>query len=163
MATGLCGACQADDKAQANKEQQRIAAEAERRSKVERDKLTTNSVEEPFTEPLDGLHLIGISIVGGIFGGLLIASEDAAIFGFIIIAVTGMLYLAGVIRWAVSGSQFLQLNRLHRQNNEIIELLELIANKDRNGADLDLLRRLRESGQIEEKEYRKQRRNLLRD
>lgn len=155
LTTGVCSSCRAEDTAKVNEEHQR-------RVEAEKAKRATIPATEPSTEPLDGLVLIGISVVLAIFAGMLIASGDASILGFIVAGVAGMLYLAGVIRWAVSGSQFLQLNRLRRQNTEIIEILELLADKGRNAGDLELLRRLRESGQITEEEYRKQRTNILR-
>ena len=88
---------------------------------------TTSS--EPLTEPLDGIALIGVSVVASVLGGVIIGS-GGAIFGFVVLGIAGMLYLAGVIRWALSGSKLLQLNRLAHQNAQIIELLKVIAEKN---------------------------------
>ena len=159
----LCSDCRAKGKARAHDHQ---IAEHERQLEADRakrqfeaDRARRDGIPapalEPATEPLDGLILIVISVFAAIVGGMLLTADNGA-FGFVVVGIAGMLYLAGVIRWAVSGSQFLQLNRLQRQNGKIIELLELIADQGRNAAELDLIRRTDE-------ESRKQRRDLLRD
>jgi hypothetical protein len=64
--------------------------------------------------------------------------------------------------WGVTGARSPQVERLERQNAEIIDLLEIIADKGARGGDLDLLRSLRLSGLLSQDEYRKQRKELLR-
>ena len=132
LATGLCADCRRDDAGKASAARRKQEEQYQRQLEVERVRRTTTPPEEPTNEPLDGLVLIAISVVAAVLGGIMVASTGAAVFGYIIIGIAGMLYLAGVIRWAVSGSQLLQLNRLQRQNVEIIKLLKMIAHKDRN-------------------------------
>lgn len=130
LATGLCVEC--GDEQAAKETESRVNREQQHRRQLEaeRDKRATTPPQEPLKEPLDGLSLIWISVATAVVGGSLAAAAGPAIPGYIVLGIAGMLYLAGVIRWAVSGSHFLQLNRLQRQNAEIIELLKLIARND---------------------------------
>lgn len=119
-----------------------------------------NHTGEPVLLPFSGLILIGIAVGLAIIGLMLIGFEHYS-FGRFMIFLAVMVYLAGVIRWAVSGSQFLQLNRLYRQNSEIIDLLEVIADKGQNNTALELIRSQRDSGELSDEEFIKHRRELL--
>jgi FAD/FMN-containing dehydrogenase len=118
---------------------------------------------EPLEQPINGLVLIGLSVIAAIIGGVWVSSDEAAVGGFVAIGIAGLLYLAGVIRWAVSGAEMVQLNRLHRQNIEIIRLLKLIASRGDDEGELGLIKRLWKSGQLSEEDYLKRRRELLGD
>jgi hypothetical protein len=124
----------------------------------------THGREEPGWGPLNGLILIGISAAIALLSWAMIASGESAgsRVGFVGLVVACAIYLAGVIRWAVSGAQIVHLDRLQRQNREIIDLLELIADKRDRGAELDSIRALGKSGRLAEEEFRRQRRQLLR-
>lgn len=132
IASGRCGACQQIETAKIRAAQAKREEQYQRQVKAEQEIRATTPPKEPATEPVDGQVLIGLSVLTAIIGGILLAVETAVVFGIIVLGIAGMLYLAGVIRWAVSGSQFLQLNRIQRQNVEIIELLKLIATKRRD-------------------------------
>ena len=131
----------------------------EKEQKRDAQKRVAQGIDEPITSPVSGGILIAIAVLIAIISGFLIATSNPV--GFVGGCIAGMLYLAGVIRWALSGSQLIQLNRLHRQNIEIIDLLEIIANGGRTSDDIENLRALRESGQLTDSEYRVQRRKLF--
>ena len=129
LATGYCAKClDAQKQATANaiRQQQRVEAEQQKLLLLETQKKRMESpLAEPIDEPIDGLVLVGISIAIGVVGG--VVATQSAIAGFVFIGIASMVYLAGIIRWGVSGCQFIQGNRLQRQNIEIIELLKRIA------------------------------------
>ena len=52
------------------------------------------------------------------------------ILGAVLGGVAGTVYLAGVIRWAVSGTRFYQLRHAEKRHLEIINLLECIVDKE---------------------------------
>jgi hypothetical protein len=155
LGSGLCAACKAE----------RANAEAKRRDTQAREERLKRSVQgraEPQSEPVSGPMLIGVSIGIGAIGAFIASSSDSRPLGLAVVGIAAMVYLAGVIRWGVAGSQLVQLDRLQRQNAEIVELLETIAAQGKNGSELDLLQRLRASGQLSEVEYRAQRNALIR-
>ena len=133
----------------------------------ERTQFHSGTDELP-EKPVSGLTLIIVSIGLALFSLIIILVGESAgekapsVGGMIGLGISGILYLAGVIRWAVSGVYAVHFERLFRQNNEIIDLLEVLADRNDNQKELDLLRRLRNTGQLSNEEYRTQRRQLLR-
>jgi len=138
----LCHDCRSE---KCEKEREKAQTECEKQQKYDAQNRVALGIDEPITEPISGDILIAIAVVIAVISGVLIASSNPI--GYVGGCIAGMLYLAGVIRWALSGSQLIQLNRLHRQNMEIIDLLEIIANGGQANDDIELLHRLRESGQ----------------
>jgi hypothetical protein len=116
LASALCPNCK---KAAAHE----AAREAKRAADTQRLEQVKRAIEPraaPETEPVSGPTLIVISLVIAAVGGFLTASPDARVVGLVIVGIAGMVYLAGVIRWGVTGAQLTQLDRLERQNAEII-------------------------------------------
>jgi Flp pilus assembly protein TadB len=151
LATALCDECKAA-------EEQRVAEE----QRAEQLKRALTPRPLPESEPVSGPALILISILIAALGGLFTLSAAARIVGIILMAVAGMVYLAGVIRWAVGGARLTQLDRLERQNTEIIDLLEIAAAKGAHAAELDALHEQRLTGKITDEQFRTQRKHLLR-
>jgi hypothetical protein len=83
---------------------------------------------------LDGSLLIGIAIAVDFLSGCSLAiSKDpqSVAIGLLGLGIAGMIYLAGVIRWSVSGAYFIQMDRIHKRINRVIELLEKLVEQDR--------------------------------
>jgi hypothetical protein len=156
--TGVCEKCDAPQEIQA--------------SSISQDqKMNQSSAQQPTNQvdpPVSGPILVGISLVVALIGGFLFENSDTHIVGVIVLGVVSITYLIGIIRWGDSGAETHQINRIEKQltqiesqNSEIIELLEIIAEKGTTGTDMPLLRRLRESGQISVEEFRKERKETL--
>lgn len=149
----------------ANTEAVRQSAEAEphnaKAGEIQMNRFV-GELAESQPEHVSGAAIIGVSIVIGALGALMTSSPDFRLFGFGVIGVAAMVCIAGVIRRELAGSKLLNLDRMQRQNAEVIELLETIAAQGKFGAELNLLQRLRSTGQISKDEYRAQRNQLLR-
>ena len=143
--------------------QQQMAELERQRAESHRKEEYSRFYSEWQAEPaVNGVVLIIISVVIAFFSLVFIlAGEGAGVVGTIGLGISGILYLAGVIRWAVSSVYTVHFERFFRQNSEIIDLLEVLADKNGKHEDLDLLRRLRDTGQVSNQEYRIQRRQLL--
>lgn len=176
LESGLCPQCRSEDAAVASKvraealergKQENARIQAERWAQVEAENARRLAEAQP--QPIPGVGVIAIGVVIAIIGGLVFwggvanRSVAAAVFAKIILAIAWFVVLAGVIRWAVSGSNLFQLNRMHRQNLEMLDLLEIATDKGGHSESLDGLREQMERGQLSHEEYRKRRRELLRD
>jgi len=158
--------CDAPDVLDAISFAEEYAATAAAVERGRRARRATEGRNEPNDEPVNGLVLVAIAIGIAMISGLVVANAKDAIgvgWGYVGLGVASMIYLAGVIRWAVSGVQLVQLDRLQRQNNEIIDLLEIIADKKDHRESLEKIRGLRNSGKLSDAQFRENRRELLRE
>lgn len=105
--------------------------------------------------PLEGLSLIGLAIVLAVLSTFVLRGRESLQFvGWIGLAAAGMIYLAGVIRWAVLG------DRTYEQNQRIIDLLEQLLARQSKREDLELLERMHSAGLISDEQYHAQRRKM---
>ncbi len=159
---------EAADRAEERNTAERAEASAETAADEKRQQQTAAAMRNEVTEtegdeePLPGQALIAISIGIAFVSFLALALAGPNWFVWIGSYVASMICLVGIVRWGVDGSHTVHFGRLHRQNSEIIELLEMIADKGNAQRELDLLWRLRLSGDLSDDEFRRQRAALLR-